>query len=166
VRRAPAGFTLIEVLVALAIAAIGLAAVLAVVTNTSRDAVYLRDRMLASWIGQNKLTELRLQTTLPSVDKTSGELEYAGRKWKWQQAVTQTEVPGMRRIDVAVRFAESGEQDSLATVSGFVGRVQVSAPARPTTWDLAPTTGTGGSGGPATNGGLTTTAPATGSSGS
>ncbi|MBS0374901.1 MAG: type II secretion system minor pseudopilin GspI [Proteobacteria bacterium] len=160
-RRAASGFTLIEVLVALAIAAIGLAAVLAVVTNTSRDAVYLRDRMLASWIGQNKLTELRLQATLPSVDKTSGELDYAGRKWKWQQAVTQTEVPGMRRIDVAVRFAESDEKDTVATVTGFVGRVQISAPARPTTWDLPLPTGGGGTN---PSGGLTTTVPATGSS--
>ena len=100
------GFTLIEVLVALAIAAIGLASVLAVVTNSARNAVYLRDKTFASWIAQNRITELRLGGTMPSVDKTNGDLEFAGQKWKWEQTVTQTEVPGMRRIDVAVRFSE------------------------------------------------------------
>ena len=104
--RAP-GFTLIEVLVALAIAALGLASVLAVVTNSARNSVYLRDKTFASWIAQNRITELRLGTTMPSVDKTNGDLEFAGQKWKWEQTVTQTDVAGMRRIDVAVRFADA-----------------------------------------------------------
>jgi general secretion pathway protein I len=130
------GFTLIEVLVALAIAAIGLAAVLAVVTNSSRNAVYLRDKTYASWIGQNKITEIRLGATMPSVDKTSGDLEFAGQKWKWEQTVTQTEVPGMRRIDVAVRFADSPADQAVATVTGFVGRTQLAAPPSTTSWEV------------------------------
>ncbi len=143
------GFTLIEVLVALAIAAIGLAAVLSVVTNSSRNAVYLRDKIYASWIAQNRITELRLQQTLPSVDKTNGELEYVNRKWKWEQTVTQTDVPGMRRIDVAVRFAEAPADQAIATVTGFVGRTQQAAPLAGSSWELDPA-----SGGP---GALTTT---------
>lgn len=140
----PRGFTLIEVLVALAIAAIGLASVLSVVTNSARNAVYLRDKTFASWIAQNKVTELRLGTTMPSVDKTNGDLEFAGQKWKWEQTVTQTDVPGLRRIDVAVRFADSPADSPIATVTGFVGRTQVAAPATGTSWELdltATTTG-------------------------
>ena len=134
--RARGGFTLIEVLVALAIAAIGLAAVLAVVTNSARNATYLRDKVYASWIGQNVITELRIGTTMPSVDRTSGDVEFAGQKWKWEQTVTQTDVPGIRRIDVAVRFADAASDASLATVSGFVGRTQLAAPVSSTTWEL------------------------------
>jgi general secretion pathway protein I len=130
------GFTLIEVLVALAIAAIGLASVLAVVTNSARNSVYLRDKTFASWIAQNRITELRIGTTMPSVDKTNGDLEYAGQKWKWEQTVTQTEVPGMRRIDVAVRFAEAPAENALATVTGFVGRTQLAAPIAGASWEL------------------------------
>jgi general secretion pathway protein I len=132
------GFTLIEVLVALAIAAMGLAAALSVVTNSTRNAAYFRDRTIASWIAQNRITEARLATTLPSVDKTSGDLTYAGNQWKWEQSVTQTEVPGLRRIDVSVRPAEADAASPMSTVSGFVGRTAVSAPPSSSGWDVGP----------------------------
>ena len=133
------GFTLIEVLVALVIASLGLAAVLSVVTNSARDATYLRDKTLASWIGLNQVTLVRISNSLPSVDKTSGDIEFANGKWKWQQTVTQTEVPGMRRLDVAVRHAEDPENSPVATVSGFVGRTQVQAPPSTTSWEYVAT---------------------------
>jgi general secretion pathway protein I len=142
------GFTLIEVLVALAIAAIGLAAVLSVVTNSARNAVYLRDKIVASWIAQNRITELRLGTTMPSVDKTSGDVEFADEKWKWEQVVTQTEVAGMRRIDVSVHRPDAPADSALATVTGFVGRVQLSAPPSATSWDILGS----GAGAPGTTG--------------
>ncbi len=152
------GFTLIEVLVALAIAAIGLSAVLSVVTNSSRNAVYLRDKIYAAWIGENKIVEARLAQTLPSVDKTNGELDYGGRKWKWEQTVTQTDVPGLRRIDVAVRLSEDPASNPIATVSGFAGRTQLSAPPTSSSWELDAAAG-------ATPGGVTTTGGTPGTGG-
>ncbi|MBS0395892.1 MAG: type II secretion system minor pseudopilin GspI [Proteobacteria bacterium] len=157
------GFTLIEVLVALAIAAIGLSAVLSVVTNSSRNAVYLRDKIYAAWIGENKIAEARLGQTLPSVDKTNGELDYGGGKWKWEQTVTQTDVPGLRRIDVAVRRSDDPAENPIVTVSGFAGRTQLSAPPSGSSWDLSPSaTGGSPSGVTTTTGGTTTTTPTTG----
>lgn len=129
------GFTLIEVLVALAVAAIGLAAVLAVVTHTTRNAAGLRERTFAGWIAANRITETRLESTLPPVDRTTGDVEYAGQKWRWEQTVTQTEVAGLRRIDVRVRYAGAPEDSSLAFLSGFVGRTQMSAPPAQSGWD-------------------------------
>jgi general secretion pathway protein I len=131
------GFTLIEVLVALAVAAMGLAAVLAVVTNAARNSAYLHEKTLASWIALNQLTQIRLSPTLPSVDKTTGDVDYANDKWKWQQTVTQTEVPGMRRIDVSVRHATDPDDSSLATVTGFMGRTQAMTQSTGITWDIA-----------------------------
>ena len=142
-RRGRAGFTLIEVLVALAIAAIGLAAVLGVVTNSARNASYLRDKTLAGWIGLNRITEARLGTIMPAVEQSTGELDYAGQHWKWSQTVTQTDVPGMRRIDVQVRHASDPEDSALTTVTGFAGRTQIAAPQSLTSWD-----GALGAGGP------------------
>jgi len=131
------GFTLIEVLVALAVAAIGLAAVLDVVTNAARNSTYLHDKTIASWIALNQITQIRLGATLPSVDKTSGDLDFGNDKWKWQQTITQTEVPGMRRIDVSVRHASDPDDVAIATVTGFVGRTQTATQSTGITWDLA-----------------------------
>jgi type II secretion system protein I len=131
------GFTLIEVLVALAIAAIGLAAALSVVTHSARNVNYLRDKTLASWIALNQITTVHISLQLPAVDKTDGDVDYANDKWKWVQTVTQTEVPGLRRIDVAVRRATDPEDAPITTVSGFVGRTQVQTPPTGITWDYA-----------------------------
>jgi general secretion pathway protein I len=138
------GFTLVEVLVALAIAAVGLAAVLATVTNATRNAIYMRDKTLASWIALNQIAEARLGSVLPSVDRTTGDADYAGLKWKWQRTVTQTEVPGVRRLDVSVRFADAADDAWIATVSGFVGRTQLASQPSSTPWEgvaTAPATG-------------------------
>jgi len=129
------GFTLIEVLVALVIAALGLAAVLSVVTYSARNVNYLRDKMLASWIALNQIATVRLSMQMPAVDKTDGDLDYANDKWKWVQTVTQTDVPGLRRIDVAVRRASDPADQPITTVTGFAGRTQLQTPPAGVTWD-------------------------------
>jgi general secretion pathway protein I len=132
---ATAGFTLIEVLVALAVAAIGLAAVLSIVTNTANAAAGVRERTFAAWIASNRIAETRLSDAFPSVDRTSGDVEFAGTRWVWEQTVTQTDVPGMRRLDVRVRLADGPEDAFLASVAGFVSRAQMSNPALTTPWE-------------------------------
>jgi len=130
------GFTLIEVLVALAVAALGLAAALSVVTHSARNVNYLRDKTLASWIALNQITTVHLSLQLPSVDKTDGDLDYANDKWKWVQTVTQTDVPGIRRLDIAVRRAGDPEDAPIASMTAFVGRTQVTTNPSGATWDL------------------------------
>jgi general secretion pathway protein I len=119
--RRGAGFTLIEVVVALAIVAIGMSAAILAVGQTASDSTYLRDKTLAHWVAMNRLTEVRLQGKAPAVDETSDEVEMAGRKWHWTMTVTQTPVQTMQRIDISVRPAEAPEGSSLAFVTGFYG---------------------------------------------
>lgn len=115
------GFTLIEVVVALAIVAIGMSAAILAVGQTASDSTYLRDKTLAHWVAMNRLTEVRLQPRAPRVDETSDEVEMAGRTWRWTMTVTQTPVQTMQRIDVSVRLADAPEGSALATVTGFYG---------------------------------------------
>jgi general secretion pathway protein I len=115
------GFTLIEVIVALVVIALGMLGVIQAVSQTASNSGYLRDKSVAHWIAMNRLTEVRLQKTAPKIDKTSDEVEMADRHWKWTMEVTQTPVETIRRIDISVRPADAKEGTSLASVSGFFG---------------------------------------------
>jgi general secretion pathway protein I len=116
------GFTLIEVLAALVIVALGMIAAIQAVTQSARNGTYLRDKTLAHWIGMNVLTERRLQAAAPDVAESTGRVEFASQQWQWTMKVTQTQVASLRRIDIAVRRAEAGDETTaLANVSGFYG---------------------------------------------
>jgi general secretion pathway protein I len=116
------GFTLIEVLAALVIVALGMIAAIQAVTQSARNGTYLREKTLAHWIGMNVITERRLQGSPPDVAESTGRVEYAGQQWQWGMKVTQTQVASLRRMDVAVRRADAPEGTTpLATVSGFYG---------------------------------------------
>lgn len=141
------GFTLIEVVVAIAVVALGLMAVFRVVHATVNNAAYLRDRSFATWIADNRLTEMRLGNELPSVDETEGDVQFAGQDWRWVATVSQTPVDDLRRIDVRVRRASDPEDSSLAEVSGFVGAVVMDTPPSGTPWTGLPDgQGPGGNG--------------------
>ena len=128
------GFTLIEVVVAIAIVALGMMAVFRVVHDTVNNSAYLRDRTFATWIADNRLAELRLGAEMPSVDQTEGDVEFASQLWRWQVTVSQTPVSDLRRIDVRVRRAADDEGAFLAEVSGFVGAVAMDTPPSGTLW--------------------------------
>jgi len=113
------GFTLVEVMVALVIAALGLAAVAASVSQMVDAGYAMRQRTYASWIAQNKIAELRLANVLPDVSETSGETDYVGREWSWQATISETGVDNLYRVDVQVGLRDGDE--NIRTVTGFIG---------------------------------------------
>ncbi len=119
------GFTLIEVLVALAIVAVGMAAVMGALTSSAGTVSYLRDKTFAQWVALNQIANIRLSGQQPPVGNSDGDADFAGRTWHWHQEVVTTQVPGVERIDVSVRPADSraGAEDKnwLTTVSGISG---------------------------------------------
>lgn len=144
-RRARRGFTLVEVLVALAIVAIGMAAVLETLGSSANTIMYLRDKTFAQWVALNQIANMRLtaeqQNQSPQVGDTDGDVDFADRKWHWRQEITATELPGIVRIDVMVRPSDAPGDDThgwYTTVSGMYG--DEVAPARGDT----PTWGNGG----------------------
>lgn len=141
------GFTLIEVVVALIVVSLGMLAVIETVGGTARNSGYLRDKTVAHWVAMNKLTEVRLLPNAPAVDKTSDEIEMAGRDWRWTMDVKQTPVESIRRIDISVRPAEAPEKSSMASVSGFYGTAVAPAGTTIVMWKGSPDGGPGGRGG-------------------
>lgn len=114
------GFTLVEVMVALAIVALGLAAAFTAVSQSAAQTAYLRDKTLASWIAMNTITELRLEREWPDLGELDGEVEFADHEWQWTAEVQETPVEQIRRVDVRVTFRDSPD-NVLATVSAFLG---------------------------------------------
>ncbi len=114
-----AGFTLVEVMVALTIAGLSLAAVAASISQMVDAGSAMQERTYASWIAQNKIAELRLANVVPEVSSTSGEVEYAALEWAWRATISETGVENLFRVDVEVSYADSKE--IIRTVTGFIG---------------------------------------------
>ena len=118
------GFTLVEVLVALAIVAVGMAAVLGALTSSADTVSYLRDKTFAQWVALNQIANLRLSGQMTAPGSSDGDTDYAGRTWHWRQDVVATDVPGMVRIEVKVRPKDvKADEDNgwFTTVSGLQG---------------------------------------------
>ncbi len=128
------GFTLIEVIIALAIAAISLAAVTATISQMVDGANSIQQRTYASWIAQNRIAELRLANVLPKVSTTTGEVTYAGLEWAWETTVSETGVENLFRVDVEVSLA--GAENSIGFVTGFIGEPTIPGDAN-TAWATA-----------------------------
>jgi general secretion pathway protein I len=121
VKRRDRGFTLIEVLVAVAVLAIALGAVLSSVTRYAANAGYLKERTLAVFVAHNRLAEIELEPVYPAIGKSDGEVEMAGTKWHWDAEVLETPDPNLRRIDVRVQAP--GREGDAVKLSSFVSRL-------------------------------------------
>ena len=115
------GFTLVEVLVALAIISIALLAALRVAGGGTNSVGELRGRLLAGWVAQNLLAEQRARGDWPSLGILNGTQRQGGIDFAWREEVITTPNAAFRRVNVRV-FAAPDEARALADLSGFVVR--------------------------------------------
>ena len=115
-RRVAGGFTLLEVMVALAIVAIALAAGSRAASSVVGTSQRLNEVVLAQWCADNELTELRLQGQLPAVGKTTFECTEMGRTFKGTLKVQPTPNPAFRRVDAIVANADGRDMLTISTV--------------------------------------------------
>lgn len=115
-KRQSLGLTLIEVLVALAIVAITLAAGIQAAGALTRNADRLADTLGAQWCADNQLTELRLQSQFPPVGDSRFTCEQAGRSYVGSLAVQPTPNPNFRRVDARISSAEGQPVLTLSTI--------------------------------------------------
>ena len=117
------GFTLVEVLVALMVVALGLTALMVTVSGTARTSGYLRDKALAQWIALNRIVEVRLNLVQFGQNKDLGELDYANRHWHYDTRYFDTSNANMRRVVVRVWAGDTATKGNpLAESIGFLGQ--------------------------------------------
>lgn len=117
--RRARGFTLLEVLVALAVLVVALSALVQAGGQRTENARYLRERTLATWVASDELARLRLAGGWPAVGTRSGEVTMAGREWSWRAEIEETPEERIRRVEMAVRANPDAEP--LARMTGFLG---------------------------------------------
>ncbi|MEC8956618.1 MAG: type II secretion system minor pseudopilin GspI [Pseudomonadota bacterium] len=112
------GFTLIEVLVALAIVAIALGKNISITRQDIMRVDSMQKRMFANWIAQNKLAENRLNNIKNSVGTKDGSIIYAGSEWTWEIVTSKSGIENLLRMDVSV--SNANDDVSIRKLTGFV----------------------------------------------
>ena len=100
------GFTLIEVMLAMAVFSIAGIAILGTADTNARNLGYLESKIIASWVASNQLVEASLDKSWPPKNNKKGKVEMAGQEWLWQQKIVKTTDKDMRAIVMEVRLDE------------------------------------------------------------
>ncbi len=104
------GFTLLEVLIALAILAIALGSIIKMASNQTLNTAHLRDKTLAHWVALNKIAELQLTAEWPNKGKQQGSEEMGQHEWQWVRTVTDTPDDRVRQVEIAVFWNKQDER--------------------------------------------------------
>ena len=115
------GFTLIEVLVALAIIAIALGALLSTSGSQASSTGYLKSKTIAHWVAMNELTRLNVEKRFPDLGVAKGSVEMAGAEWFWQRDTKKTEDKSARQVSYTI-YADKARTQNLAHLTGYVIR--------------------------------------------
>ncbi|MEX2490105.1 MAG: type II secretion system minor pseudopilin GspI [Pseudomonadales bacterium] len=119
------GFTLVEIMIALAIFAVVSSALIKNVGMAAKQAGILQERTLAYWVAENHLNRLRLdahgmEPVFPGIGTDRQTVTMADREWTLQVDIESTDNELVRRIEVDVMT--DGTDRPLATLTGFIGR--------------------------------------------
>jgi len=110
-------FTLLEVLIAMAIFGTAAVGLVANITQYQSAQLTATQRTVAHWVAMNRLAETRLEKKWPNIGTTRGTAEMANRTWYWLQIVSKTTEKNLRQVEIEVRLEED---DELKTTS-FIG---------------------------------------------
>ncbi len=116
-----AGFTLLELLIAIAIFAIAGVAIMQATSNHNRTLVMIEDLTLAGFVAENELQLARLDDKWPPEARREGEAEMGNKQWAWVLESVETQDPNFRMLRIKVAPKDTPEQP-VTVLQTFVGR--------------------------------------------
>jgi general secretion pathway protein I len=119
------GFTLVEVMVAMAIVALSISALLFSTGKQVENSSWLREKILAQWVALNVLQEAQLKARVTDAfpeEKSSGETKLADRPWQWEMQTTATDDKDIMRLDVNIYAGDNSIGDPVATTTGYIDK--------------------------------------------
>lgn len=115
------GFTLLEILVALAILGIALTAIIHTTSNQTLNTAHLRDKTLAHWVALNKIAELQLAAEWPAKGKQQGDEEMGLREWHWVRTVSDTPDERVRQVEISV-YRDREDSQPITHLTSFLSQ--------------------------------------------
>jgi len=113
------GFTLIEVMVALAIIAIALASLIKASGTHTNSAGYLKSKTLAHYVAMNEVVQLQVKKTWPDLGSSDKSTEMAGMEWFWTREVEKTRSDNIRGVSFTV-YLDENKTRNLAQIKAFI----------------------------------------------
>lgn len=115
------GLTLLEVMVALLIFAVTGSAILKAAGDHLSGVGLIQDMTFATWVANNRLSELQLSTTWPPKNNEKGSEEMASRTWYWSQRVEKTVDEELLLVEVTVSDNEQ-RTNSVTSVTSYLAK--------------------------------------------
>ena len=116
-----AGFTLIEVMVALTIIAISLGALLNASGTQASSVTYLKQKTLAHWVAVNELTQVRIGNEFPDIGDKKGSTTMANHEWYWIRTTKKTEDKDARQVTFKL-YSDEDYTNNLSSLTGYANR--------------------------------------------
>jgi len=120
------GFTLIEILVALAIIAIALAALIKASGSHTASVAYLKQKSIAHWVAMNEITELQIKQSWPGKGEKKKSTEMAGHEWFWHREIKETFNENSHQVVFTIYLDEDREQ-KVTRLIGYITKPQTTA---------------------------------------
>ena len=114
------GFTLIEVMVALAIFAVAMASLSGALQNSATNATYIQEKTVAHWIASNALVDLQAPGNFPGLADRTDKVEFAGQEWVVRTKIEKSgaqQLP-VRVAEISVGLEQGREVNYFATLNG------------------------------------------------
>lgn len=115
------GFTLIEVMLALIIFALTGTALMKAAADHINGVRLIEEVTFATWVANNRVTQLSLSTQWPPKNNEKGEIELADKVWFWQQSVLETNDNELRSVEITVSNDASGD-NPITSVTTFIAK--------------------------------------------